>query len=121
MIKHDHHEFPSDIFLILETVGAELTIGRTTIYLVPKQEQYKSFLVNFDGDETKLSPLKFITYDMSQSVLKTITLTPYPDSCKYVSYKVCTTVPSPFYVMATIIDYAESPKHPRSRKFWIFL
>jgi xanthine dehydrogenase/oxidase len=70
MIKHDHHEFPSDIFLILETVGAELTI------------------VNFDGDETKLSPLKFITYDMSQSVLKTITLTPYPDSCKYVSYKI---------------------------------
>jgi hypothetical protein len=26
-IKHEHPEFPSDIFLILETVGATITIG----------------------------------------------------------------------------------------------
>jgi xanthine dehydrogenase/oxidase len=27
MIKHDHNDFPSDIFLILETAGALLTVG----------------------------------------------------------------------------------------------
>jgi len=27
MLKHAHREFPSDIFLLLETVGAKLTIG----------------------------------------------------------------------------------------------
>lgn len=26
MIKHEHNEFPSDIFLLLETVGAQLII-----------------------------------------------------------------------------------------------
>lgn len=27
MIKHEHREFPSDLFLMLETAGAELHIG----------------------------------------------------------------------------------------------
>jgi hypothetical protein len=27
-IKHEHPEFPSDVFLILATVGATLTIGK---------------------------------------------------------------------------------------------
>lgn len=30
MIKHQYHEFPSDMFLILETVGARLEIARGT-------------------------------------------------------------------------------------------
>lgn len=27
MVKHAHREFPSDVFLLLETVGAKLSIG----------------------------------------------------------------------------------------------
>lgn len=29
MIKHAHPEFPSDIFMLLETIGATLSIGET--------------------------------------------------------------------------------------------
>lgn len=28
MMKHDNHDFPSDVFLILETVAAVLTVGK---------------------------------------------------------------------------------------------
>lgn len=28
MIKYEHREFPSDLFLILETAGAQLHIGK---------------------------------------------------------------------------------------------
>lgn len=27
-IKHQHNEFPSDLFLLLETIGAKLVIGK---------------------------------------------------------------------------------------------
>lgn len=30
MLKHAHREFPSDIFLLFETAGATLRIGKTT-------------------------------------------------------------------------------------------
>ena len=34
MLKHAHREFPSDVFLLLETIGAMLTIGiKFTNYL----------------------------------------------------------------------------------------
>jgi hypothetical protein len=32
-IKHEHPEFPSDIFLLLVTVGATLTIGELSIVI----------------------------------------------------------------------------------------
>jgi hypothetical protein len=31
-IKHEHPEFPSDVFLLLVTVGATLTIGELSIW-----------------------------------------------------------------------------------------
>jgi hypothetical protein len=29
MMKHAHPEFPSDLFIVLETVGAKITISKT--------------------------------------------------------------------------------------------
>jgi hypothetical protein len=29
MMKHAHREFPSDLFIVLETVGAKITISKT--------------------------------------------------------------------------------------------
>lgn len=29
MLKHAHREFPSDLFVVLETVGAKISIGKT--------------------------------------------------------------------------------------------
>ncbi|KAJ3622741.1 hypothetical protein MTP99_019023 [Tenebrio molitor] len=69
MIKHDHNDFPSDIFLILETAGALLTV------------------VSLYGDIT-LAPRDFIKYDMHLKVLKNIILCEHPDNVKYVSYKI---------------------------------
>jgi len=34
MIKHKHPEFPSDIFMLLETAGAELSIGMTNFRVI---------------------------------------------------------------------------------------
>lgn len=34
MIKHEYKEFPSDIFLVLETVNAIIQIGKSVIYFV---------------------------------------------------------------------------------------
>ncbi|EFA13013.1 xanthine dehydrogenase/oxidase [Tribolium castaneum] len=70
MMKHDIHDFPSDVFLILETIGATFTV------------------VGTDGKEVELTPHDFINYDMTLKVLKTITFPSYPDTVKYVSYKI---------------------------------
>lgn len=57
MIKHAHNEFKSDLFLLLETVGATLTIidavNRETIVV---------------------SVLSFLSVNMSQKILTTIKL-----------------------------------------------
>ncbi|KAJ3639854.1 hypothetical protein Zmor_003189 [Zophobas morio] len=72
IIKHDHHDFPSDIFLILETVGATIT------------------LVNVSGQETNISPIDFINCDLRKEplVIKTINLPSFPTTFKYISYKI---------------------------------
>uniref|UniRef100_A0A182K1U4 FAD-binding PCMH-type domain-containing protein n=1 Tax=Anopheles christyi TaxID=43041 RepID=A0A182K1U4_9DIPT len=70
-IKNQHHEFPSDMYLILETVGAKLTLVES-------------------GDKTSLiSPSEFIQLDMQQKLLKSVTL-PALDATRYVfrSFKV---------------------------------
>jgi len=78
MIKNQHHEFPSDILLILETIGSVLTIATPS-----------SWSFSFFGNTINLSPINFITTDMQKKLLTKITLPSY-DSKKFVfrSYKI---------------------------------
>ncbi|KAF2897493.1 hypothetical protein ILUMI_08680, partial [Ignelater luminosus] len=69
-IKHKHNEFPSDIFLILETVGAKVTI------------------VNSRKEEEEIDLLNYLTFDMQKKVMKNIILPKLDDSYKYGSYKI---------------------------------
>uniref|UniRef100_A0A1Y9H2G4 FAD-binding PCMH-type domain-containing protein n=1 Tax=Anopheles dirus TaxID=7168 RepID=A0A1Y9H2G4_9DIPT len=55
-IKNQHHEFPSDMYLILETVGAKLTI------------------VEAGAKTSLISPAEFVQLDMQKKVLKSVTL-----------------------------------------------
>lgn len=70
MTKHDHPEFPSDIFLTMETANATLVVLDT------------------DGNETRSSPAEFLNIDMEQKVLKEIILNGYDASYVYTSYKI---------------------------------
>ncbi|CAG9761736.1 unnamed protein product [Ceutorhynchus assimilis] len=70
MIKHHHNEFPSDVFLILETVAATLVI------------------VDVDQNETRVSPQEFLEVDMNKKVLKQILLPAYGPEYFYGSYKI---------------------------------
>ena len=44
MIKHQHHEFSSDIFLILETCGAELHIRKLILLAILLQCVYEFYV-----------------------------------------------------------------------------
>lgn len=70
MIKHDHPEFPSDVFLTLETANATLVI------------------VDTDGNETRCSPADFLNTNMTKRVIKEVILTGYDDTYVYTSYKI---------------------------------
>ncbi|XP_058054256.1 uncharacterized protein LOC131205951 [Anopheles bellator] len=63
-IKNQHHEFPSDMYLLLEAVGAQLTIAET------------------GGKITQAMPAEFVRMDMQKKVLKTVTL-PALDPSRY--------------------------------------
>ncbi|XP_053676315.1 uncharacterized protein LOC128726526 [Anopheles nili] len=63
-IKNQHHEFPSDMYLILETAGAQLTVVET------------------GGKTTLVSPAEFVQLDMQKKVLKSISL-PALDETRY--------------------------------------
>ncbi|KAF2895406.1 hypothetical protein ILUMI_10770 [Ignelater luminosus] len=69
-IKHKRNEFPSDIFLILETVGARVTI------------------VNSRKEEEEMDLLHYLTFNMEMKVMKNIILPKLDDSFKYGSYKI---------------------------------
>ncbi|XP_073971381.1 uncharacterized protein isoform X1 [Rhodnius prolixus] len=58
MIKHEHKIFPSDIFLIFETVGAKLV------------------LETMDGTVGPISLLQFLKYDMKKALIRKIILPP---------------------------------------------
>uniref|UniRef100_A0A336MA50 CSON013979 protein n=1 Tax=Culicoides sonorensis TaxID=179676 RepID=A0A336MA50_CULSO len=70
-IKHEHVEFPSDIFLLLETTGATLTIAEA------------------DGKTSSVKPSEYLKTQMSNKVITKITLPPLPVE-KYIfrSYKI---------------------------------
>ncbi|PNF35793.1 Xanthine dehydrogenase [Cryptotermes secundus] len=69
-IKHEHPEFPSDMFLILVTVGATLTIAS------------KTFLYQ------DVSMLDYLDMDMKHKVIKSITLPKMDDSYSLKTYKI---------------------------------
>ncbi|KAK5639262.1 hypothetical protein RI129_011754 [Pyrocoelia pectoralis] len=69
-IKHEHPEFPSDIFLIFETVGAQLT------------------LVDIKRNECKKNLVDFLTIDMKNVVIKNIILPALDETYRFESYKI---------------------------------
>ncbi|KAK9891879.1 hypothetical protein WA026_017364 [Henosepilachna vigintioctopunctata] len=70
MMKHLHHEFPSDIFLILETFAAKLVI------------------VDANGKEVTKTLTEFLNFDMRKKVIKSIELSSLSDEYKYETYKI---------------------------------
>ncbi|CAH2982952.1 unnamed protein product [Chilo suppressalis] len=71
MLKHKHNQFTSDMFLLLETVGAYLTI------------------LNAQGSKQVVSMKEFIDLDMKGKILYNILLPPLSDQeCKLVTWKV---------------------------------
>ncbi|XP_018569701.1 xanthine dehydrogenase/oxidase-like [Anoplophora glabripennis] len=72
MIKYNHNEFPSDIFLIMETYDAIIVI------------------VDTEENESMVSPQEFLKKDMNKKVIKNIILKGYDNSYKYLTYKIMT-------------------------------
>ncbi|XP_067656036.1 uncharacterized protein [Haliotis asinina] len=71
MLKNLHTEFPSDVFTMLETVGATLFIGSS------------------DGTEKSYSLIDFLTLDMKGKVILSVTLPTFPSGDVYVkSFKI---------------------------------
>ncbi|KAM3961487.1 LOW QUALITY PROTEIN: uncharacterized protein ACR2FA_004382 [Aphomia sociella] len=70
MIKHQHNEFPSDIFLLLETVGARLNV------------------LSVQGLERKVSMQEFLNIDMKGKLIFEILLPPLNNEYKIVTFKV---------------------------------
>uniref|UniRef100_A0A182PHL5 Indole-3-acetaldehyde oxidase n=1 Tax=Anopheles epiroticus TaxID=199890 RepID=A0A182PHL5_9DIPT len=72
MLKHQHPEFPSDLFLLLESVGAKLTVMSST-----------------DDDLLVVSPLDFLQLKMHKCILTSIRLPPHDHvSTTLRSYKI---------------------------------
>ncbi|XP_055326065.1 uncharacterized protein LOC129579905, partial [Sitodiplosis mosellana] len=70
-IKHAHPEFPSDIFLLLETIGAGLKIA------------------SVDGLVRTYSPQEYLSLDMAQKVIISIVFPKLsPDQFLFRSYKI---------------------------------
>ncbi|XP_013161894.1 PREDICTED: xanthine dehydrogenase-like [Papilio xuthus] len=69
MIKHKHHEFPSDLFLLFETVGAQLTI----------LTRLEKKTVTMQG---------FIKEDMSGKIIVNVLLPPLTSDYKLVTFKI---------------------------------
>ncbi|XP_076639451.1 xanthine dehydrogenase/oxidase isoform X2 [Colletes latitarsis] len=69
MIKHQHPEFPSDLFLILETSGAQLHI------------------VDANG-KSSMSLMDFLNFDMKHKIIYSIVLPSISSEYVYRSYKI---------------------------------
>ncbi|XP_060520176.1 xanthine dehydrogenase-like [Cylas formicarius] len=70
MTKHLHNEFPSDIFLTLETVNATLVI------------------LDAEENEIRATPAEFLNLDMNKKIIREIVLVGYDESYYYQSYKI---------------------------------
>ncbi|XP_058124223.1 uncharacterized protein LOC131288802 [Anopheles ziemanni] len=70
-LKHAHHEFPSDLYVLFEAIGVEITIAGP------------------DGAISTLFPKQFLTFNMHKRLLLNITLPPLdPELYLFRSYKV---------------------------------
>nr|XP_034832960.1 xanthine dehydrogenase/oxidase-like [Maniola hyperantus] len=70
MVKHAHQEFPSDIFLLLETIGARLTI------------------ISLAGTKTIVTMGDFLAEDMKRKVILNVLMPPFCKQNKLVTYKI---------------------------------
>ncbi|XP_025993326.1 xanthine dehydrogenase/oxidase isoform X2 [Solenopsis invicta] len=70
MIKHAHHEFPSDLFLMLETAG-------TKIYILEAPGAKKSVMLQ-----------DFLKIDMRHKIVYSVVLPALTDDYEYRSYKI---------------------------------
>ncbi|XP_076758274.1 uncharacterized protein LOC143427746 [Xylocopa sonorina] len=70
MIKHGHREFPSDLFLMLETAGARLHI------------------VESGSKKTSMTLLEFLNFDMKHKIIYSIILPALSKDYEYRSYKI---------------------------------
>ncbi|XP_061934259.1 uncharacterized protein LOC107992596 isoform X2 [Apis cerana] len=70
MIKYEHREFPSDLFLILETAGAQLHI------------------VEAGGKKTAMTLLEFLNCNMKHKIIYSIILPALGEEYEYRSYKI---------------------------------
>lgn len=70
MIKHEYKEFPSDIFLVLETVNAVIQI------------------VDLNEKETSVTPVEFLKTDMENKIIRKIFLPFLTESHFFDSFKI---------------------------------
>ena len=70
MIKHQHREFPSDLFLMLETAGAQLHV------------------VEAGGKKTSVTLLQFLELDMKHKLIYSVVLPALGDEYEYRSFKI---------------------------------
>ncbi|KAI5643279.1 molybdopterin-binding domain of aldehyde dehydrogenase domain-containing protein [Phthorimaea operculella] len=70
MVKHQHNEFPSDIFLLLETVGAQLTI------------------VSANGAKEIVTMQQFLQTVMRSKIILNVLLPPLSSEYKIVTFKI---------------------------------
>lgn len=90
-LKHDHHEFPSDIFLLLETISTKLIIGTLNVYFLYNVTPVSIILVEENGNTVEKTVKDFINFDMNHCVLKSIIIYPLKkDTHLFESYKVST-------------------------------
>ncbi|KAL0878640.1 hypothetical protein ABMA27_003714 [Loxostege sticticalis] len=70
MLKHAMPSYPSDVFLLLETVGAYVTIR------------------NSRGRKKTLNMMEFLKYDMQEKLIVNVQLPPFSSSCHLQTYKI---------------------------------
>lgn len=70
MIKHAHHEFPSDLFLILETAGSQIHI------------------LNGPGRKQSMILMDFLGTDMKHKIIYSVVLPKRSNDYEYRSYKI---------------------------------
>ncbi|XP_052896949.1 xanthine dehydrogenase/oxidase-like [Anopheles moucheti] len=70
-IKNQHPEFPSDLYILLEAIGAKLTVAESVT------------------TQSEVSPLQYIQMDLTKKLLKTVSLPAYENQTNvYRSYRV---------------------------------